>query len=45
MSIKLVVTVPDELYQSMGKLAKELGISITEYIRFLMVKAKEQDKE
>ena len=47
MSKKLIVTVSDELFATIGKLANNMGVSFPEYIRHLILKEKEkeQDKE
>lgn len=45
MSVKLIVTISGELYKTVSKMASEMGVSIPEYIRFLILKAREQDKE
>lgn len=42
MSKRLIITVSEELYQTVEKLAKDMGVTSTEYVRFLILKAKEQ---
>lgn len=45
MSKKLIITVSNELFGMVETLAKDMGVSIPEYIRFLILKEKEKDKE
>ncbi len=43
MSKRLIVTISEDLYSSVESTAKKLGISITEYVRFLILKAQEKE--
>ena len=43
MSKRIILTISDELQKSVERLAKDMGISIPEYIRFLVLKAVEND--
>jgi hypothetical protein len=45
MSNKLIVTISDELYMTVESLAKRMGVSIPEYIRFLILKEQEKMKD
>ena len=45
MSKRVILTITEELYGEVEKLAKKLGISPTEYVRFLILKSLERAKE
>jgi len=42
MSKRIILTISDELQKSIERLAKERGVAIPEYIRFLIIKAVEK---
>ena len=45
MSKKIIITVSDELAQNIDEASKEMGVSTTEYIRFLILKAQETNSD
>ena len=45
MSKRLIITLSDELHSAVETSAKKLGVSITEYVRFLILKAQERERE
>ncbi|MFA5300193.1 MAG: hypothetical protein WC389_18555 [Lutibacter sp.] len=43
MSKRIVLTVSDELNQSLEEMAKDMNISVLEYIKYLILKSKENE--
>lgn len=43
MSKRIILTVSDDLYLMVENIARDMGVSVTEYIRYLILKSKEQE--